>query len=259
MEASLASLPPGPRLPRVLQTAGFIFTPIRWIEANRRRYGDMVTFSTSFDPGFVMVFEPDLIKRVFQASPDQLRAGEANAVLEPVLGRRSVLLLDGAEHLRQRKLMLPPFHGRRLKAYEAVMERAADDAIDGWPVGEPFTLIGSMQSLTLDVIMTTIFGVEQGERREELKRRVRATIEPVGRRVGGFVLMLLRQRLGDRGAMREFERAQAGDGRADLRRDRGPPRRARPRGARRRALDAAARARRGRRAADRTVSCATSS
>src|SRR4030081_2848640 len=84
------------------------------------------------------------------------------------------------------------------------MERAADDAIDGWPVGEPFTLIGSMQSLTLDVIMTTIFGVEAGERRGGVKRRVRATIDPVGRRVGGFLLMILRQRLGDRGAMREF-------------------------------------------------------
>jgi len=189
----------------VLQTAGFIFIPIRWIEANRRRYGDMVTFSTAFDSGFVMVFEPDLIKQVFQASPDQLRAGEANAVLEPVLGRRSVLLLDGAEHLRQRKLMLPPFHGRRLKTYEQVMERAADEAIDGWPIGEPFTLIASMQSLTLDVIMTTIFGVAEGERRDELKRRVRATIDPVGRRVGGFLLMILRQRFGDRGAMREFE------------------------------------------------------
>src|SRR5204863_9281416 len=205
MEASLASLPPGPRLPRAVQTAGFIFTPIRWMEANRRRYGDMVTFSTAFDSGFVMVFDPDLIKQVFQASPEQLRAGEANVVLEPVLGRRSVLLLDGAEHLRQRKLMLPPFHGKRLKTYEEVMERAADDAIDSWPVGEPFTLIGSMQSLTLDVIMATIFGVERGPRREELKRRVRATIDPVGRRVGGVLLMLLRRRVGDRGAMREFE------------------------------------------------------
>jgi cytochrome P450 len=204
MEASIASLPPGPRLPRIVQTAGFIFTPIRWIEANRRRYGDMVTFSTAFDSGFVMVFDPDLIKQVFRASPEQLRAGEANAVLEPVLGRRSVLLLDGDEHLRERKLMLPPFHGQRLKTYEAVMERATDDAIDGWPVGEPFTLIESMQSLTLDVIMATIFGLEEGARRDELKRRVRATIDPVGRRVGGFLLMILRQRLGDRRAMREF-------------------------------------------------------
>jgi cytochrome P450 len=205
MEASVASLPPGPRLPRLLQTLGFIFTPIRWIEANRRRYGDMVTFSTAFDSGFVMVFEPDLIKRVFQASPEQLRAGEANVVLEPVLGRRSVLLLDGSQHLRERKLMLPPFHGKRLKAYEQVMERATDDAIDGWPVGEPFTLIRSTQSLTLDVIMATIFGVERGARSDELKRRVRATIDPVGRRVGGFLLMLLRQRLGSARSVQEFE------------------------------------------------------
>jgi len=76
MEASLASLPPGPRLPRAVQTAGFIFTPIRWIEANRRRYGDMVTFSTAFDQRFVMVFDPALLKQVFQGSPEQLRAGD---------------------------------------------------------------------------------------------------------------------------------------------------------------------------------------
>src|SRR5437868_13237892 len=174
MEAPPASLPPGPRLPRLLQTIGFIFVPIRWIEANRRRYGDMVTFSTAFDSGFVMVFDPDLIKQVFQASPEQLRAGEANVVLEPVLGRRSVLLLDGAEHLRQRKLMLPPFHGKRLKTYEQVMRTAADRAIDDWPVGEPFTLLPTMQAVTLDVIMHAVWGMEEGPRAEELKRRVRA-------------------------------------------------------------------------------------
>src|SRR5437764_5853500 len=209
MEASLASLPPGPRLPRVLQTVGFIFTPIRWIEANRRRYGDMVTFSTAFDSGFVMVFDPDLIKQVFQASPEQLRAGEANAVLEPVLGRRSVLLLDGAEHLRQRKLMLPPFHGRRLKTYEATMAEAADREIDSWPVGEPFTVMPSMQSLTLDVIMSAIFGVYEEERRAELKRRVRATIDPVSQRYGVVLLVLTGGRPGGRRAMQRFEERRA--------------------------------------------------
>jgi cytochrome P450 len=205
MAAPLASLPPGPRLPRALQTAGFIVNPVRFIEANRRRYGDLVTFSTAFDSGFVMVFDPELIRDVFRASPEQLRAGEANAVLEPVLGRRSVLLLDGAEHLRQRRLMLPPFHGKRLETYEHEMERAVDTAIEGWPVGEPFALIGSMQAITLEVIMTAIFGVGEGERREELKRRVRATLEPVARRVGVFILTLLRQRIGDRGTVRRFE------------------------------------------------------
>ena len=119
MAATTASpLPPGPRLPRWLQTMGFIFVPVRWIDRNRRKYGDVVTFRSLFHPGFVMVFHPDLVKQVFRGPPDQLRAGEANAVLGPVLGDRSVLLLDGAEHMRQRKLLLPPFHGERMRAYE---------------------------------------------------------------------------------------------------------------------------------------------
>ena len=201
-----ASLPPGPRLPAFAQTLGFIFNPLRFIEAARRRHGDMVTFRTAFDPGFVMVFDPDLVKQVFQAAPDRLHAGEANAVLGPVLGARSVLLLDGAEHLRQRRLMLPSFHGRRLKAYEHAMREAADAMIDAWPVGEPFGLLESMQSLTLDVIMSAIFGVDEGLRREELKRRVRDMLEPVSsRRLGVVVLALLRARFGDRGPVRRFE------------------------------------------------------
>ena len=89
-----------------------------------------MTFSTLFDPRFVIVFEPDLIKLLFRGPPDQLRAGEANAVLGPVLGENSVLLADGADHLRQRKLMLPPFHGQRMRAYESVIEEATDRVID---------------------------------------------------------------------------------------------------------------------------------
>ena len=110
-------LPPGPPLPRVIQTFGFMFAGPRFLEACRRRYGNAVTFSTLFDQGFVMVFDPALVKEVFQGSGDQLHAGEANALLGPILGARSVLLLDGAEHLRHRRLMLPAFHGRAMHAY----------------------------------------------------------------------------------------------------------------------------------------------
>ena len=109
--AATMPMPPGPPLPRLLQTLGFILVPARFIDACRRRYGDVVTFSSLFDPRFVMVFEPEMVKQVFRGSPDGLHAGEANAVLEPVVGEHSLLLLDGAEHLRERKLMLPPFHG----------------------------------------------------------------------------------------------------------------------------------------------------
>src|SRR3954453_2780169 len=113
MAGAGVSLPPGPRLPRPVQTLGFVLSPARFMDACRRRYGDVVFLSTAFDRGFGMVFDPDVVRDVFRAPPDRLRAGEANAVLGPLLGDRSVLLLDGAEHLRQRRLLLPPFHGRR--------------------------------------------------------------------------------------------------------------------------------------------------
>jgi cytochrome P450 len=209
MEASAGMLPPGPRLPKLVQTLGFMFAGRRFLDATRRRYGDVVTMSTAFDSKFVMVFDPDLLKKVFQAPPDRLRAGEANALLGQVLGRRSVLVLDGAEHLRQRKLMLPPFHGKRLRTYEDTMRAAADRAIDAWPVGQPFALMPSMQSVTLDVIMHAVWGLEEGPRAEELKRRVRAVIEPLSRRFGIVLLALSGGRFGDRQAVQRFEARRA--------------------------------------------------
>jgi cytochrome P450 len=143
-----------------------------------------------------MVFEPELVKRLFRGPPERLRAGEANAVLGPVVGSRSVLLLDGAQHMRERKLLLPPFHGERMRAYQEVMRDAADRAIDSWPVGQRFELLPAMQSLTLDVIMRAVWGVDEGPRQDELKRRVRAMISPVARRLGVLVLALTRGRLG---------------------------------------------------------------
>jgi len=206
--ATASSLPPGPRLPRWAQTIGFLFVGPRYVDACRRRYGDLVTFSTLFDSCFVMVFEPELVKQVFRAPPDRLRAGEANALLGPVVGERSVLLLDGAEHMRERKLLLPPFHGERMRAYEAVMREAADRAIDAWPVDEPFALLQSMQALTLDVIVRAVFGVDEAPRQEELKRRVRAMVDPVTSRFGILLLTLSGGRLG-RGTNERFEERRA--------------------------------------------------
>ncbi len=174
-------LPPGPPIPRVVQTAGFMLAGPRFLEACRRRYGNVVTFRTLFDNGFVMLFDPAEVKELFQGPGEQLRAGEANAMLGPVVGERSVLLLDGSEHLRHRRLMLPPFHGRRMHAFAEAMRRSADREIDAWPVGEPFALLGSMQSLTLRVIMEAVFGYEPGPAEEELRRRVRAMVEPLAR------------------------------------------------------------------------------
>jgi cytochrome P450 len=198
------TLPPGPRLPRWLQTAGFIFQNVRFIDWARGRYGDTVTFRTLFDPCFVMVFDPELVKQVFRGPPSQLRAGEANAVLRMVVGDHSLLLLDGAAHLRERKLLLPAFHGERMRAYEQVMREAADRAVDSWPVGRPFPLLPSMRSLTLDVIMRAVFGVDEGPRMEELKRRIRAMIDPTVNRYGLLLMIVSGGRLGS-GAGDRFE------------------------------------------------------
>src|SRR5437764_4064413 len=208
--AAVSSLPPGPRLPRLMQTLGFIVSPRRYLRWVHRRYGEVVTLSTLFDSRFVMVFEPEIVKQVFKGSPDQLRAGEANALLGPVLGERSVLLLDGAEHLRHRRLMLPAFHGQRMKAYGSIMRDAGDREIDSWPVGDSFELLPAMQALTLDVIMRAVFGVSEGQRYTELHRALRAMLQPISRPVGVFVLTLSlsRFRRGDN-TLRRFEERRA--------------------------------------------------
>jgi cytochrome P450 family 135 len=198
------TLPPGPRLPRVLQTAGFVFGGPRFLAACRRRYGSAVTFSTLFDSSFVMVFDPALVKQLFQGSNDQLHAGEANALLGPVLGERSVLLLDGSEHLRHRKLLLPPFHGARMQSYAQTMRDVTDLEIDSWPVGEPFALLPSMQSLTLRVIVQAVFGYEPGPEEERLRTALRAMVEPLTRPRGLPLMMLLGRVGADRGAAKQF-------------------------------------------------------
>jgi cytochrome P450 len=183
-----APLPPAPRLPRVLQTAGFMFGGVRFLEACRRRYGGAITLGTLFDQGFVMVFDPELVRTLFQGPHDQLHAGKANALLGPILGDRSVLLLDGAEHLRHRRLLLPPFHGRQMLAHVQTMRECTDAEIDAWPVGQPFTLLPSMQALTLNVMLKAVFGYDRGPEQDELRRRIRAMIDPLARPQGMVVL-----------------------------------------------------------------------
>jgi cytochrome P450 len=202
---SVSGLPPGPRLPRVLQTAGFLLGGARFLEACRRRYGDVVRFSTLFDSSFVMVFDPSLVKQVFQGSGHRLHAGEANALLGPILGQRSVLLLDEDEHLRHRRLMLPSFHGARVQAYAEVMRQATDLEIDSWPVGQEFRLLPSMQSLTLGVIIRAVFGYEPGAASDELQRRLRAMIDPVARPRGLLLLQALSRLRGSEPSSTQFD------------------------------------------------------
>ncbi len=209
---SESALPPGPRLHPILQTAGFMLFGARFLEAMRRRYGDAVTLRTVFDERFVMVFDPELVKQVFQGPAGRLHAGEANALLGPILGQRSVLLLDGAEHLRHRRLMLPSFHGRQMLAHAETMRDCADEEIDGWPVGEPFAMLETMQSLTLRIILRAVFGYTPGPAQDELRARLRAMVDPLARRRALMMVSALVRGRGNRRGVREFEaRKQAVD------------------------------------------------
>jgi cytochrome P450 len=195
--------PPGPRLPRWLQTLGFIAGGARFLEAVRRRYGDVVTLGTTFDERFVLVFSPELVRRVFQGQPTELHAGEANALLGPIVGRRSVLLLDEGEHLRHRRLMSPPFHGRAMLAWLAAMREAADAEIDAWPVGEPFAIHPSMQALTLRVIVRAVFGYDGGAEQARLTVALHDMVAPLASRNG---LMIAASLIRGRGRSRAAQR-----------------------------------------------------
>ena len=111
----------------------------------------------------VFISDPPSLKRLFGADRQNTIAPGRNVVLGPVLGQRSLLLLEGDEHLRRRKLMLPPFHGERMRAYETVMAEATEREIATWPVGRRFALQASMQAITLEVILRAVFGVEDDD------------------------------------------------------------------------------------------------
>ena len=168
----MSALPPGPTMPRLLQDVGWIARPLPWLERCRARYGDVFTLNIAQEGAWVMLADPDHVKQVFTGDPDVFHAGEGNIVLRPVLGPHSVLLLDGAAHMAQRRLMLPSFHGERMQRYESVMTEVAEQEVARWPVGQPFTLLSRMQSVTLEVIMRAVFGFREPDRLAEMRARL---------------------------------------------------------------------------------------
>jgi cytochrome P450 len=155
----------------------WIARPIPFLTGASARYGDFFTVRFVFGP-VVFIADPHVIKDVFRGDPDVLHAGEGNATpLEPLMGRNSVLLLDGPEHMRQRKLMLPSFHGERMQRYGALMEEIAEREIARWPVGRPFGLRPRTQAITLEIIMRTVFGIEDAERLARLGERLAAMLD----------------------------------------------------------------------------------
>jgi cytochrome P450 len=173
-----------------LQTLRYGLHPYGLFESAHRAFGDVFTLRV-MDEEWVVLAHPDAVRALYGHGPDELDSGVANMSLRPLLGTRNVLLLDGAEHLRRRKLVLPPFHGERMRAYEDLIRDATRREIATWPLGVPAPTLPRMHAITLRVVLRAVFGVHEGpglDRLGSLLRRLMTwTTDPRRAIVFGFL------------------------------------------------------------------------
>jgi cytochrome P450 family 135 len=198
-------LPPGPRAPALLQGLAYLLAGNAFIERCLRRYGEVFTLRITGLGTIVALANPADIKTVFTAGPDALDAGSGNRPIEILLGSRSLLVLDGTEHMRQRKLLLPPFHGERLQLYGDLIDELSEEMLDRWPLGRPFPVLPELQRLTLEIMLQVVFGVADAERHAALRDRIRVLVRYAASDVTGIRYAL--RRLGAIRFWRAFARA----------------------------------------------------
>jgi cytochrome P450 len=167
-----AALPPGPRLPRTVQTVAWWTRTVPFLERCRARYGKRFTIRLVQSPPFVHHSEPEHIRAIFTAPAEALHPGEGAKVLEPVVGANSVILLDERAHLSQRKLMLPAFHGEKMQRLAGLMREVTEREVAAWPRGEAVALHPRLQALTLEIILRAVFGLDSGDRLDALRDRL---------------------------------------------------------------------------------------
>ena len=173
----LAALPPGPRWPVLLQTAGLLRFRHRFHPYLRRRYGDV--FTVRLAPGgrpLVFFTRPEHAKEIFAGDPEVFHAGKANGILGPIMGEHSLLLQDSREHKRARKLLMPAFNGHALREYQSLVTEVARAEVGGWRDGAEFRALERMNALTLEVILRVVFGVTDEARLAALRPRVNKTV-----------------------------------------------------------------------------------
>jgi cytochrome P450 len=170
-------LPPGPRLPRALQTLAWWNRTVPFRERCRARYGKRFTMRLLQTPPFVHHSEPEHLREIFTAPPEVLHPGEGAKLLEPVVGSNSVILLDERAHLSQRKLMLPAFHGEKMQRLSGLMQEVTERELARWPEDEPIALHPRLQALTLEIIMRAVFGLDSGDRLDAMRSRLSGILE----------------------------------------------------------------------------------
>jgi cytochrome P450 family 135 len=174
-----ATLPPGPRAHALMQTLAWAVAPTWVMDQCAERLGE--TFTLTFWPSgmkLVVVSGPEAVKTVFTAPPDVAPSAAGNSPVRPVMGPSSVIVLTGAEHMRQRKLLLPPFHGERMREYEQTIVDATRKDMATWPLGRPMRLQERTRAITLEVILRAVFGVE-AERMDALRTAIGDLLAPM--------------------------------------------------------------------------------
>ena len=197
-------LPPEPKSSPLVQTLRWSFRPLPFMQECRERYGDNFSVKfMSFKSPMVMISDPAAIKALYTERAHGLPPGR-EVVLTPVVGARSLLVIEGDDHLAHRKLMLPAFHGERMRSYQPLVEEIVDAEIDSWPLGDEFAVHPRMQAMTLEIILRVVFGVSDGPRLERLRvvltKVLEETASPFTQLVG-----LAARRFGGRGPWARFE------------------------------------------------------
>jgi cytochrome P450 len=197
-------LPPEPKSSPLVQTLRWSFRPLPFLQECREKYGDSFSVKfLSFERPMVMISDPAAIKALYTERSHGLPPGR-EIILTPIVGPRSVLVTEGADHLAHRKLMLPAFHGERMRSYEPIVSELVDAEIDSWPLGEEFAIHPHMQAMTLEVILRVVFGIAEGPRLEQLRvvltKVLEETASPFTQLIG-----LAARRFGGRGPWAKFE------------------------------------------------------
>jgi len=173
-------LPQGPQTPALVQMLQWIASPMSFMEACAQRYGDI--FTMQLNGPAVFVSNPQALQQILTNDTKEFEApSDWNTVFEPMLGKHSVITLSGEAHQRQRQLLLPPFHGERMRAYGEVIADITEQIISQWENGKPFCVRSAMQAITLRVMMQTVFGLHEGQRAQELEKVLSLMMDEGGR------------------------------------------------------------------------------
>ncbi|MEG4421015.1 cytochrome P450 [Microcoleus sp. LAD1_D5] len=162
----------GPKDNRFVQTVGGILNPLYYLDSNYKRYGDLFTSKFSNFPPQVIISNPQAIQEIFTADSKLFESGTGNQIALPLVGPNSLLLLDGDRHLQQRKLLMPPFHGERMKAYGQIICNTTEKVINNWTPGNSVIAQSTMQEISLEVILHAVFGLSEGERYQQIQQLI---------------------------------------------------------------------------------------